>query len=122
MDQVGHYLLHPLGVGQQRRQVGRQGNGQSQAGPLGLGAQALDRPIVAGSARNRFPGIVTRIEKAAVLRSLENLMTFPFVKNLADEGKLQLHGAYFGVAEGSLSIVDRATKEFSRVYQSSLAS
>ena len=64
---------------------------------------------------------VTRIEKAAVLRSLENLMTFPFVKTRADDGELQLHGAYFGVAEGSLSIVDRKTNEFSRVYQSSLA-
>jgi carbonic anhydrase len=64
---------------------------------------------------------VTRIEKAAVLRSLENLMTFPFVKNLVDDGKLRLHGAYFGVAEGSLSIVDQATKEFSRIYQGSLA-
>jgi carbonic anhydrase len=65
---------------------------------------------------------VTRIEKAAVLRSLENLMTFPFVKKLVDDGKLQLHGAYFGVAEGSLSIVDQNTNEFSRVYQSVLAS
>lgn len=65
---------------------------------------------------------VTRIEKAAVLRSIENLMTFPFIKNLVDGGKLQLHGAYFGVAEGSLSIVDQATNEFSRVYQSPLAS
>lgn len=64
---------------------------------------------------------VTRIEKAAVLRSLENLMTFPFVKNRAQSGDLQLHGAYFGVAEGSLSIVDQTTHEFSRVYQSSLA-
>jgi carbonic anhydrase len=64
---------------------------------------------------------VTRIEKAAVLRSLENLTTFPFVKNLVDAGKLQLHGAYFGVAEGSLSIVDQSTNEFSRVYQGSLA-
>jgi carbonic anhydrase len=63
---------------------------------------------------------VTRIEKAAVLRSIENLMTFPFVKNLVESGKLELHGAYFGVAEGSLSIVDRATNEFSRVYHSVL--
>lgn len=65
---------------------------------------------------------VTRIEKAAVLRSIENLMTFPFIKNLVDGGKLQLHGAYFGVAEGSLSIVDQTTNEFSRVYQSPSAS
>ena len=64
----------------------------------------------------------TRIEKAAVLRSLENLMTFPFVKNRVQSGELHLHGAYFGVAEGSLSIVDQTTNEFSRVYQSLLAS
>jgi carbonic anhydrase len=54
----------------------------------------------------------TRIEKAAVFRSLENLMTFPFVRHQVDAGTLQLHGAYFGVAEGSLFLLDRATKEF----------
>src|SRR6201991_232735 len=55
---------------------------------------------------------VTRIEKAAVFRSLENLMTFPFVRARVDSGDLQLHGAYFGVAEGSLFVLDRATKQF----------
>src|SRR5690242_17551802 len=34
-------------------------------------AQDLDRPIVAGSARNRFPGIVTRIEKDRVAAVVE---------------------------------------------------
>ena len=33
--------------------------------------QALDRPIVAGSARNRFPGIVTRIEKDRIAATVE---------------------------------------------------
>ena len=58
---------------------------------------------------------VTRIEKAAVLRSLENLMTFPCVNILVGRGKLQLHGAYFGVAEGSLSVLDEDAKEFRRI-------
>ena len=31
----------------------------------------IDRPIVAGSARNRFPGIVTRIEKDKVAAVVE---------------------------------------------------
>ena len=57
----------------------------------------------------------TRIEKAAVLRSLENLMTFPNVQMLVERGKLKLHGAYFGVAEGSLFVLDKATKEFRSV-------
>jgi carbonic anhydrase len=57
----------------------------------------------------------TRIEKAAVLRSLENLMTFPDVQILVERGKLKLHGAYFGVAEGSLFVLDKTTKEFRSV-------
>ena len=34
-------------------------------------AQAAERPIIAGSARNRFPGIVTRIEKDKVVAVVE---------------------------------------------------
>jgi molybdopterin-binding protein len=34
-------------------------------------SQAVERPIVAGSARNRFPGIVTRIEKDRVAAVVE---------------------------------------------------
>jgi carbonic anhydrase len=56
-----------------------------------------------------------RIEKAAVFRSLENLMTFPFVRTQVATGKLDLHGAYFGVAEGSLFVLDRDAKEFRSV-------
>jgi carbonic anhydrase len=55
---------------------------------------------------------VTRIEKAAVFRSLENLMTFPFVRSAVERGEMVLHGAYFGVAEGRLFVLDQAKKEF----------
>ena len=57
----------------------------------------------------------TRIEKAAVIRSLENLMTFPCIEILVSRGRLKLHGAYFGVAEGSLFVLDKASKEFKSV-------
>ncbi|RQH03750.1 MULTISPECIES: carbonic anhydrase [unclassified Bradyrhizobium] len=57
---------------------------------------------------------VERIEKAAVFRSLENLMTFPFVRKAVESGQMQTHGAYFGVAEGSLFVLDKATKEFKK--------
>lgn len=55
---------------------------------------------------------VERIEKAAVFRSLENLMTFPFVRKAVESGQMQLHGAYFGVAEGTLFVLDKVSKEF----------
>jgi carbonic anhydrase len=56
-----------------------------------------------------------RIEKAAVFRSLENLMTFPFVRTRVERGEISLHGAYFGVAEGSLFVLDQEAKEFQSV-------
>jgi carbonic anhydrase len=59
-----------------------------------------------------------RIEKAAVFRSLENLATFPFVQTQVANGKLDLHGAYFGVAEGSLFVLDRDAKEFRSAQES----
>ncbi|MBI5263046.1 MAG: carbonic anhydrase [Bradyrhizobium sp.] len=58
-----------------------------------------------------------RIEKAAVFRSLENLMSFPFVRKMVESGDLQLHGGYFGVSEGSLFVLDRTAKEFRSVQE-----
>jgi len=68
--------------------------------------------VVEQRAHETMQDFVTRIEKAAVFRSIENLMTFPFVRSRVESGELQLHGAYFGVAEGSLFVLDRETKEF----------
>lgn len=55
---------------------------------------------------------ITRVEQASVVKSLDNLMTFPCVNILVGRGKIQLHGAYFGVAQGELSVLDRETKKF----------
>jgi carbonic anhydrase len=70
---------------------------------------------VAQRAHETRQDFTTRIEKAAVFRSLENLMTFPFVRTLVERGEINLHGAYFGVAEGSLFVLDQAAKEFRSV-------
>ena len=58
---------------------------------------------------------IVRIEKAAIFRSLENLMTFPFVRSRVERGEMNIHGAYFGVAEGSLMVLDQTAKEFHSV-------
>src|SRR5580693_735074 len=68
--------------------------------------------IVEQRDRETMQDFTVRIEKAAVFRSLENLMTFPFVRTPVERGELQLHGAYFGVAEGSLFVLDHVAKEF----------
>jgi carbonic anhydrase len=58
---------------------------------------------------------LSRLEHASVVKTLDNLMTFPCVKILAERGKLQLHAAYFGVAAGTLSVLDRESGTFVRV-------
>lgn len=79
---------------------------------------SLLEPTMAEAARGPDEAqqdFITRLEKKAVSTSLKNLMTFPCVQILAERGKLHLHGAYFGVAKGSLSVLDDATGEFRAV-------
>jgi carbonic anhydrase len=58
---------------------------------------------------------LTRLEQASVANSLDNLMTFPQLAKLIEKGKVAIHGAYFGVATGDLSVLDRASGEFKPV-------
>ena len=56
-----------------------------------------------------------RLEQTAIVNSLDNLMTFPRLAKLIEKGKIATHGAYFGVATGDLSVLDKASREFRRV-------
>ena len=56
-----------------------------------------------------------RLEKASVVNTLDNLMTFPRLRKLVERGSVTLHGAYFGVAKGELSVLDKATGDFRAV-------
>ena len=56
-----------------------------------------------------------RLEHANIANSLDNLMTFPRLAKLIEKGKIATHGAYFGVATGDLSVLDKATGEFRKV-------
>jgi carbonic anhydrase len=59
-----------------------------------------------------FGEYVENLAHASVRRSLANLRTFPCVKTLEERGRLKLHGAYFGVADGKLEALDETTGEF----------
>jgi carbonic anhydrase len=55
------------------------------------------------------------LEFRGIRQSLENLLTFPFVANAADEGLLTLHGTWFSVGNGVLYWFNRDTGEFETV-------
>jgi carbonic anhydrase len=51
------------------------------------------------------------LEREGVKTSLDNLRTFPCIKGLEAKGKIALHGTYFDIAEGSLSVIDPKTSQ-----------
>ena len=59
--------------------------------------------------------IRTALEHSAVSVSLANLRTFPCVQQLEAKGRVTLHGAYFDIGTGGLSLLDRDTGKFETV-------
>ncbi len=62
--------------------------------------------ILRETAGQAGPAQQQALEHAAVRRSLENLQTFPFVKERIADGRLRLRGAYFDIADGRLQALD----------------
>src|SRR5262249_34449183 len=65
---------------------------------------------------------LTRLEQAAVVSTLGNLMTFPWINDRVRARELQLLGAYFDVATGFLSAFDGETATFVPVVHSHASS
>ena len=55
---------------------------------------------------------IAALEKEAVLVSLGNLMTFPFVAEAVESGKLQLHGLWKDIRDGDVESYDGAVGTF----------
>jgi carbonic anhydrase len=53
-----------------------------------------------------------QMERASIANSLDNLLTFPRVRTMVETGEMTLHGAYFGVATGELTVRDPKTGAF----------
>lgn len=55
---------------------------------------------------------VRACEQRAILVSLENLMTFAWVREKIESGHLSLHGWYFDIEQGQLLNYDKASNRF----------
>lgn len=56
----------------------------------------------------------TALERISIRNSLDNLRSFPDIKALEEEGKLNLHGAWFDISTGELWVMDAKTRDFIR--------
>lgn len=61
------------------------------------------------------PEYVERLAQESVRNSLANLRSFPCVRTLEERGRLTLHGAYFGVMDGRLLVLDQPSGRFAAI-------
>lgn len=59
-----------------------------------------------------FSDYLAALERQSVIAAIENLKSFPYIRARVESGELSLHGAYFGVATGVLSIYDAEKETF----------
>ncbi|WGW04270.1 carbonic anhydrase [Tropicibacter oceani] len=63
--------------------------------------------------KDTAPEQATRaLEKEAVVVSIQNLMTFPFVEKAVQSNEMTLHGLWTDIGEGGLEYLDPATGDF----------
>jgi carbonic anhydrase len=58
------------------------------------------------------PERITALERESVVISLENLLTFPFVRTAVEAGDMSLHGLWQDIGEGNLWQFNPETKNF----------
>jgi carbonic anhydrase len=72
---------------------------------------ARDR-LVAANAGRPASELSANLEREGIKVSLANLRTFPCVQAFEGKGRLALHGAYFDISTGQLSVLNEATDSF----------
>ncbi|WP_035000353.1 carbonic anhydrase [Bartonella tamiae] len=56
----------------------------------------------------------TALERISIRYSIENLRTFPWIKERENSGHIELYGAWFDISTGELWLMDRTTGDFLR--------
>ncbi|MBK7422604.1 MAG: carbonic anhydrase [Propionivibrio sp.] len=81
---------------------------------VGIAQRARERVLADLPAKT--PALQARAcEQAAILVSLENLMTYPWIAERVTTGAMHLHGWYFDIAEGELLSYQPARNGFERI-------
>jgi carbonic anhydrase len=93
-----------------------------EGGDLGLPGRSFvdDWVDIIRDARNQVvaaspPDPQRTLELDAIRVSLNNLRSFPFIAERKEQGALKLHGAYFGIADGGLHVLDEMSGAFSEI-------
>lgn len=96
---MGH--SHCGGIGALMQSVNGEEEGEFIGKWVNIAASARDK-VITEMADKSVAEQARACEKEAILVSLRNLMTFPWVKERVSRGKLSLHGWYYNIGTGQL--------------------
>jgi len=65
-----------------------------------------------GPAGTPLEDYIERLALASIVQGLANLRSFPWIAERERQGKLGLHGAYFGISKGTLLALDETSGRF----------
>jgi carbonic anhydrase len=68
-----------------------------------------------GPASPPFEDYIERLALASIVQGLANLRSFPWIAERERQGKLGLHGAYFGISKGTLVALDETSERFETI-------
>ncbi|MDP1785683.1 MAG: carbonic anhydrase [Sulfuricurvum sp.] len=79
---------------------------------LTLGEKAKAMALIALGTDAPREELLRTTERLSIVTQIENLLTYPYVKKLADEEKLFIHGWYYDIETGAIEYYDPDTYEF----------
>jgi carbonic anhydrase len=79
---------------------------------LTLGEKAKSMAILALGENADKKELLRATERLSIITQIENLLTYPYVKKLADEEKLFIHGWYYDIATGAIDYYDPDSYQF----------
>lgn len=72
--------------------------------------------------KQNFNDYVRQLEFESIKNSIRNLKSFPFIQKRIAEEKLNVHGAFFSIATGELSVFTSETNQFQLIERSTSTS
>jgi carbonic anhydrase len=79
---------------------------------LDLGEKAKSMALISMGKNSEKEALLRLTEKLSVICQIENLLTYPFVKQKLDNEELFIHGWYYNIETGDIDCYDPDTYEF----------
>ena len=80
---------------------------------LELGIEAKNNAIEKFGTNNVSEELLRYTEKISIKYQIQNLTTYPYIKNKLDKNSLNIHGWYYKIKDGSIDFYDQNNDTFS---------